>query len=77
MAKGEQQRNEEKEEILRLLGEWQESVTSPIVLWAWTEENTEEESKQEEARGESSEEEKGETRGMRWADCEDDEGQEE
>ena len=50
MAKGEQQRNEEKEEILRLLGEWQESVTSPIVLWAWADENTEEESKQEEAR---------------------------
>ena len=39
MTEGEQQRNEEKAEILRLLGEWQERKASPIVRWAWTDEN--------------------------------------
>ena len=42
----EQQRNEEKEEILRLLGTWQERETSPIVKWAWADE-TEVESPQQ------------------------------
>ena len=46
MAEGEQQRIEEKEEILKLLRGWQERKTSPIVRWAWTDENTEEESNQ-------------------------------
>ena len=50
-AEGEQQRNEEKEEILRLLGEWQEREMSSIVRWAWADENTEEESKQEKVIG--------------------------
>ena len=40
VAKGEQQRNEEKEEILRLLGEWQKRETSPIVGCAWADGNT-------------------------------------
>ena len=77
VAKGEQQRNEEKKEILRLLGEWQERETSPIVRWASANENTEEERNQDDVREESGEEEKEETRGMRWADCEDDNGKEE
>ena len=37
-TEAEPQRNEEKEEILRLLGEWQERETSPIVRWAWADE---------------------------------------
>ena len=62
-AEGEQHRNKEKEEILRLLGEWQERETSPIVRWAWADENREAEStEEEEEKGESGEEE------MRWAD---------
>ena len=65
MAEGEQQCNEVKEEILKL---WQEKETSPIVRWAGADESPEEESNQGE--------EKKETRGMRWADCEDDEGKE-
>ena len=73
MAEGKQQRNEEKEEILKLLRGWQEKETSPIMRWAWADESTEEESNLEEVREESGEEEKKETRGMRWADCEDDE----
>ena len=68
-AEGEQQRNEEKEEILKLLKGWQEKETSPIMRWAWADESTEEESNQENG------EEKKETRGMSWADCEDDEGE--
>ena len=72
-AKGKQQRNEENEENLRFLGEWQGSETSPIVRCAWADENTEEENKQEEGREESGAEETGETRQMRLADCEDDE----
>ena len=75
MAEGEQQRNEEKEEILKLLRGWQEKETSPIVRWALADESAEEEINQEEVR-EGSGEEKKETRGMRWADCEDDEGKE-
>ena len=43
-TEGEQQRNEEKEKILRLLGEWQECEASPIVRWAWADENREAES---------------------------------
>ena len=70
MTEGEQQRNEEKEEILKLLRGWQERETSPVVRWAWADESTEEESNQEE------EEEKKETRDMRWADCEESEGKE-
>ena len=66
MAEGEQQCNEEKEEILKLLRGWQERETSPIVRWAWADESTEEESNKEEVRRE----EKTETRWMRWADCE-------
>ena len=46
LTEDEQQRNEEKEEILRLLGEWQERETSPIVKWAWADE-TEVESTQQ------------------------------
>ena len=65
-------RNEEKEEILRLLGKWQEKKMSPIVRWAWADENREAESTEE--KGESGEEEKAQTQGMRRADCEDDEG---
>ena len=65
MAEG----NEEKEEILKLLRGWEEKKTSPIVRWALADESTEEESNQENG------EEKKETRGMRWADCEDDEGE--
>ena len=68
-AEGEQQRNEEKEEILKLLKGWQEKETSPIMRWAWADESTEEESNQENG------EEKKETRGMSWADCEDHEGE--
>ena len=75
MAEGEQQCNEEKEEILKLLRGWQERETSPIVRWAWADESTEEESNQEEVREESGEEKK-ETRGMRWAYCEDGEEKE-
>ena len=48
MTEGEQQRNEEKEEILKLLRGWQERETSPVVRWAWADESTEEESNQEE-----------------------------
>ena len=70
MAEGGQQRNEE---ILKLLRGWQEKETSPIVRWAWAGESTEKESNQEEVKGESGEEKKA-TRGIRWADCEDDEG---
>ena len=73
-TEGEQQRNEEKEEILRLLGEWQEREASPIVRWAWADENREAESTKEEEKGESRYEEKAETQGMRWADCGDGEG---
>ena len=47
---GEQQRNEEKEEILRLLGEWQERETSPIVRWAWADEIRETENTEEQER---------------------------
>ena len=47
MAEGEQQRNEEKEEILKLLRGWQEMETSPIMRWAWADESTEGESNQE------------------------------
>ena len=65
VAQGEQHCNEEKEEILRLLREWQEKETSPIVRWALTNESTEEESNQEK------------TQRTRWADCEDDEEKEE
>ena len=68
-AEGEQQRNEEKEEILKLLRGWQEKETSPIMRWAWVDESTEDESNQENG------EEKKETRGMSWADCEDHEGE--
>ena len=50
MAEGEQQRNEEKEEILKLLRGWQEKETSPIVRWAWADESTETESRQEDKR---------------------------
>ena len=75
MAEGEQQCNEEKEEILKLLRGWQEKETSPIVRWALADESAEEEINQEEVR-EGSGEEKKETRGMRWADCEDNEGKE-
>ena len=38
-AEGEQHRTKEKEEILRLLGDWQEREASPIVRWAWADEN--------------------------------------
>ena len=69
MAESKQQRNEEREEILKLLRGWQEKETSPIMRWAWADESTEEESNQENGEG------KKETRGMRWADCEDDEGE--
>ena len=55
MAEGERQRNEEKEEILKLLRGWQERETSPIVRWAWVDESTEEESNQEEVREEKPE----------------------
>ena len=55
---GEQERDEEKEDILRLLGEWQERETSPIVRWAWADESTEEESNEEEAREGRGEEKK-------------------
>ena len=48
---------------------------SPIVRWAWADENTEEENAEEQERGESGEEKK-EIPGMRWADCEDGEGKE-
>ena len=65
MAEG----NEEKEEILKLLRGWEEKKTSPIVRWALADESTEEESNQENG------EEKKETQGMKWADCEDDEGE--
>ena len=65
MAEG----NEEKEEILKLLRGWEEKETSPIVKRALADESTEEESNQENG------EEKKETRGMKWADCEDDEGE--
>ena len=68
-----QQCSEEKEEIVKLLRGWQDRETSPIVRWALADESTEEEINQEEVREESGEEKK-ETRGMRWADCEDDEG---
>ena len=46
-TKASKQRNEEKEEILRLLGEWQERETSPIVRWAWADEISEEAKAQE------------------------------
>ena len=46
MAEGEQQCNEEKEDILKLLRGWQERETSPIVRWAWADESTEEQSNQ-------------------------------
>ena len=49
-AEGEQQRNEEKEEILRLLRGWQEKETSPIMRWAWADESTEEEESNQEER---------------------------
>ena len=65
MAEG----NEEKEEILKLLRGWEEKETSPIVKRAVADESTEEESNQENG------EEKKETREMKWADCEDDEGE--
>ena len=52
MSEGEQQRNEEKEEILKLLRGWQEKETSPIMRWAWADESTEEESNLEEVREE-------------------------
>ena len=62
IAEGEQQRNEEREEILKLLRGWQEKETSPFVRWAWADESTEEESNQEEVMEESGEEETAETR---------------
>ena len=58
MAEGEQERNEEKEEILKLLRGWQEKETSPIVRWALADESAEEEINQEEVREGSGEEKK-------------------
>ena len=44
----EQQRNEEKEEIQRLLRGWRTRETSPIVRWAWADYIDEEHERQEE-----------------------------
>ena len=35
VEESEQQRNEEKEEILKLLRGWQQREASPVVRWAW------------------------------------------
>ena len=54
---GQQQLNEEKEEILRMLRRWQDRETSPVVRRAWADDIGEEHEKQEELEEESVEKE--------------------
>ena len=48
IAECEQQRNEEREEMLKLLRGWQEKETGPVVRWAWADDINE---RQEEPEG--------------------------
>ena len=54
-----QQRNEEKEEILKLLGEWQERESSPLVRWARADEIKRGREHRRTKRGEKAEKKKG------------------